>query len=136
VTHNLGEECDVKILVVDDHADVRELLKYMITKEGHEVDLARDRKEATELISLNKYDAAAVDLLLPTEEEGIQTVENLHKSGISRIVLMTGASLDVVEKVTPHLKSMGVNVLIKPFPTIPEVIKALGLPARVESQPT
>lgn len=116
-----------RILVVDDHADVRVLLRHLLGQQGHEVDLASDLTGATALASTVTYDRAVVDLLLPTEDEGLAAIDMLRAAGIPRIVLMTGATSEVLLRLTPRLRELGVSVLLKPFPTVPEVMRALGV---------
>lgn len=124
----------MRILVVDDHVDVRLLLKHMIEKQGHAVDAASDSEEAAALAAVNRYDAAAVDLCLPSESDGMRTVGLLRAAGVPYIVLMTGSVPEVLEHIAPQLRDMGVSVLLKPFPTVPEVMRALGATAQAEVQ--
>jgi len=125
-THRAGGQA-VRILVVDDHADVRVILRHLLGQQGHEVDLASDLQGATVLASVNAYDRAVVDLLLPDEADGLAAIEALRLAGIPRIVLMTGALPEVLARLAPRLRELGVSVLLKPFPTVPEVMRALGI---------
>src|SRR5207249_11075420 len=54
-----------RVLVVDDDADVRELLHDAFTAAGYAVDLAGDGKTALEALKCACPDVAVVDLLLP-----------------------------------------------------------------------
>jgi phosphate regulon transcriptional regulator PhoB len=60
-----------KILVIDDEADIVELVSYNLKKEGFEVDTAHDGEEGLKKIRSNKYDLVFLDLMLP----GIQGME-------------------------------------------------------------
>jgi phosphate regulon transcriptional regulator PhoB len=60
-----------RILVVDDEADLRELVSYNLKKEGFAVTTADDGEQALEAISLERPDLVVLDLMLP----GIQGVE-------------------------------------------------------------
>jgi phosphate regulon transcriptional regulator PhoB len=59
------------ILVVDDEADIVELVSYNLKKEGFSVDSALDGETALGKIRKNKYDLVVLDLMLP----GIQGME-------------------------------------------------------------
>ncbi|MBZ5637885.1 MAG: response regulator [Acidobacteriia bacterium] len=54
-----------RILVVDDEAEIVELLRDILTSEGFEVDAAFDAESALEFIKANIYDAAMLDFNLP-----------------------------------------------------------------------
>jgi phosphate regulon transcriptional regulator PhoB len=59
------------ILVVDDEADIVELISYNLKKEGFSVDYAYNGESALKKIKSNKYDLIILDLMLP----GIQGLE-------------------------------------------------------------
>jgi two-component system alkaline phosphatase synthesis response regulator PhoP len=54
-----------KILVVEDEADIRELLCYSLTQEGYAVEEAADGAEALERVTRRAPDLAMLDLMLP-----------------------------------------------------------------------
>ncbi|SPP99923.1 Transcriptional regulatory protein YycF [Candidatus Sulfobium mesophilum] len=60
-----------KILVVDDEADLLDLISYNLTKEGYEVSTASDGGEALTEIRKARFDLVVLDLMLP----GIQGME-------------------------------------------------------------
>jgi phosphate regulon transcriptional regulator PhoB len=59
------------ILVVDDEADIVELISYNLKKEGFSVDYAYDGEDALKKIRGTNYDLIILDLMLP----GIQGLE-------------------------------------------------------------
>ena len=59
------------ILVVDDEADLVELVSYNLRKEGFAVDSASDGETALTKIRKGRYDLVVLDLMLP----GIQGIE-------------------------------------------------------------
>ena len=67
-----------KILVIEDEADLRAMLRVLLEKEGHEVDEA-----ANGLVGLKAlegetvYDLVVTDVLMP-EEDGIAVIKQLH----------------------------------------------------------
>ncbi len=54
-----------RILVVDDEAEIVELLRDVLTSEGFEVDAAFDAESALRFVMANIYDAALLDFNLP-----------------------------------------------------------------------
>lgn len=54
-----------RILVVDDEADIRELLRYNLELEGFAVDAAADGEKALEILKKSKADLVLLDLMLP-----------------------------------------------------------------------
>lgn len=65
----MAEKC--KILVVDDEADLLDLISYNLTKDGFEVSTASDGEEALSEIRKTRYDLLVLDLMLP----GLQGME-------------------------------------------------------------
>ena len=59
------------VLVVDDEADLVELVSYNLKKEGFAVDSASDGEQALSKIRKKKYDLLILDLMLP----GLQGME-------------------------------------------------------------
>ncbi|MGD9113294.1 MAG: response regulator, partial [Desulfobacterales bacterium] len=52
------------LLVVDDELSMRELLEYMLTKEGYAVTCAETGRDAIGLLEKNKYDLLLCDIRL------------------------------------------------------------------------
>ena len=80
-----------RILVVDDEQVVRELLRAVLEKDGHEVEEATDGQQALDMHGRRAYDVAIVDLILP-RKNGLDTVLELRaQRPETRIIVMTGA---------------------------------------------
>ena len=62
-----------KILVVDDEADIRELIRDILVDEGYSVDLAEDAKTADEQARGGRYDLALLDIWLP-DRDGVSVL--------------------------------------------------------------
>lgn len=54
-----------RILVVDDEADVREVVQLNLDRDGFEVETAPDGESALELLRQGSFDAAIVDVMMP-----------------------------------------------------------------------
>ena len=54
-----------RILVVDDESYVRDLLKRVLTRRGHDVYVADDGEAALELMGEHRYDLVLTDVVMP-----------------------------------------------------------------------
>ena len=108
-----------KILVMDDEAALRQLLKRMLNHFGCDVELASNGEEAVEIYrnafeSDNRFDIIIVDLTVAEGMGGIETVEKIRK--FDKNVKVIVASGHLTETVLDELKSEGFNgFLPKPF---------------------
>lgn len=80
----------LKILVVEDNADTRELLETWLGMLGHEVETAPDGRAGLELIARIQPDLAFLDIGLP-EMDGYEVAKNLRADGhATYLVALTG----------------------------------------------
>jgi DNA-binding NtrC family response regulator len=102
-----------RVLVVDDDADVGELMREALGRWGYDVALASNGRDAVELISHQIFDAALVDIWMP-EMDGLQVLDEIkrHDPAIE-VVMMTGNPM--VETAVQALKSGAYDYLIKPL---------------------
>lgn len=109
------------IFVIDDEADIVELVSYNLKKSGFSVDYAYDGETALKKLSENEYDLIILDLMLPSID-GFQLC-NIIKNNpeLSHIpIIMLTARGDEFDKV--HGLNMGADDYItKPF-SIKELI--------------
>ena len=66
-----------RILIADDSLLQRRTLSSIVTDEGHEVQTAKNGREALDLIPSQSPDCLLLDLLMP-EVDGIQVLETLR----------------------------------------------------------
>jgi phosphate regulon transcriptional regulator PhoB len=103
------------ILVIDDEADLVELVLYNLRKEGFSVDSASDGETALSKIRQSKYDLLVLDLMLP----GIQGTElcrilrNDPKTSGVPIIMLT-AKAEEVDKIV-GLEIGADDYVTKPF---------------------
>ena len=103
------------VLVVDDEADLVELVSYNLKKEGFAVDSASDGEEAVSKLRKKKYDLLILDLMLP----GLQGMElcrilrNDPKTSGLPIIMLT-AKGEEVDKVL-GLEMGADDYVTKPF---------------------
>ena len=68
-----------KILYADDDADIQEIIKNILTKEGFQVTIAKDGVEALKLAQETKPDVILLDYLMPGLT-GAQVLQTLRKN--------------------------------------------------------
>src|SRR3970040_1756815 len=67
-----------QVLVVDDEADIRELLSMTLTRMGLEAHCAASTTEAFALLAKNSYDLCLTDMRLP-DGDGLAVVDHVAK---------------------------------------------------------
>ncbi len=68
-----------RVLVVDDEADIQELLKYNLTKEGFEVKTASDGIKAMEVAKQFLPELILLDIMMP-KQDGIETCRQIREN--------------------------------------------------------
>ena len=96
------------ILVVDDLADVSDILALALENAGHAVTAAPGAAEARGLLRDQRFDLAVVDLLMP-REDGAALVSELDRAGVA--VIVTSGHPEAVER----LGLANLPFLLKPF---------------------
>lgn len=71
------ENKHIKILVVDDEPDILEIIRYNLNKEGYQVLLAKNGKEAIDIAIEKKPQLIILDIMMP-EQDGIETCRILR----------------------------------------------------------
>lgn len=106
-----------RILVVDDHANYRNLLSMDLKKLGCQVDLANDAHEALELIKQEEYHVILMDLHMPgmdgiSATQEIRSMKNANR--LTTIVILTALKSSVIKA---ECFKVGANdFLVKPIP--------------------
>lgn len=66
------------ILVIDDDTAVREVIREMLSYEGHDVTIAENGREAIRVLAQATFDLVITDLIMP-EQEGIETITAIRQ---------------------------------------------------------
>jgi len=102
-----------RILVVDDEAEIRDILTHLLEKEGFKVITAPDGHQAMQKICLETPDAVILDVCMP----GLNGMELLKKikeiSGDLPVVLIT--AYGDIHQAVEALKEGAYDYLVKPF---------------------
>jgi two-component system alkaline phosphatase synthesis response regulator PhoP len=104
-----------RLVIIDDHYDVLELLKYNFIKEGYEVKFFFTAVDALKYITNENTDLVVTDWMLP-EMDGLELCKNLKLSAATQdipLVMLTGKN-DEIDAVTA-LEVGADDYLIKPL---------------------
>ena len=101
-----------KILVVDDEAHIRGVLRLYLTREGYEVTEAADGRHALALVGLHTFDLVVLDLLLPGTD-GWEVCRQLRAT--SRVPILMLSARDEEADVIGGLELGADDYLTKPF---------------------
>jgi len=107
-----------RILLVDDDANVRDMLNSFLEADGYSIDTAESVDAALELMESNGYDVMLVDKNMPgtdgNREGGIELLRQVRsKSLSSEVIMMTG--YPTVESAIEVLKLGAFDYICKPF---------------------
>lgn len=81
-----------RILVIDDDAQVRQVLEGFLTHDGHLVSSATNGKEARTLLHNQPFDLVLTDIVMP-EQDGFEVIMHLlSQPERPRIVAISGGS--------------------------------------------
>ncbi|MCL6638298.1 MAG: response regulator transcription factor [Firmicutes bacterium] len=103
---------DKKILLVEDEAEIRDLLKLYLNKEGYQVIPAGDGLEAIRLYELEQPDLVILDVLLP-RLDGYQVCRELRK--YSNVPILFISCMKESGDIIQGLKLGGDDYVTKPF---------------------
>jgi CheY-like chemotaxis protein len=122
-----------RILIVDDEESIRDLIKEVLSSEGHEFQLAADGAQAFEILRKKPLDLAIVDRNMPgmTGIEVVQLIRQNPKTASMKVLMCTGAS--VTKEIDEAFAAGADDYVLKPLnfaQLIAKVAKALAAPSR------
>ena len=100
-----------KIMIVDDHEDIREVVHVLLTNEGYQIIEAKDGKEALELLD-DEIDLIILDVMMP-EMNGYQACLLMREKTNAPILFLTAKGQESDK--TLGFSSGGDDYLTKPF---------------------
>lgn len=103
----------MKILIVEDEIELREILEASLLKEKYVVESAADYNSALEKISMYDYDCILLDIMIPNGS-GLDILEKLKKMDKSDNVIIISAKNSLDDKIT-GLALGADDYLTKPF---------------------
>jgi CheY-like chemotaxis protein len=105
---------DSSVLVVEDDAAIRRLVKMVLEREGYRVEVASDGLEAVLKLGVMEYAAIILDLMMPNLD-GFVLIETLAANDplrLRRIIVTSAASPSVIRE---RMKGSPFDLLPKPF---------------------
>jgi DNA-binding response OmpR family regulator len=114
----------VRVLVVEDDAQIAAFVAHALRREGHEVDCSRDGESGLKMALTATYDIAVVDLMLPGKD-GLTLIEEVRAAEVATPVIVLSAKRSSDDKVA-CLRRGADDYVSKPF-DVPELL------ARVEA---
>jgi len=103
----------VKVLVVEDDASIRRLVRAALDRAGYQPIEAADARAAMAALAIDNPEAVLLDLGLP-DRDGIELIQLVRQTGA--VALVVSARADTAEKVAA-LDLGADDYLVKPFDT-------------------
>ena len=102
-----------KILILDDDARIRDLLRRYLSQEGFEVTLAEDSKTLNRILMRDAVDLIVLDLMMPGED-GLSVCRRLRANHDKTPIIMLTAKGEDVDRIV-GLEVGADDYLVKPF---------------------
>ena len=107
-------EQDVNVLLVEDQADIRQVMKQYISKEGYNVTSFGNGKDALEALANNRYDCLITDAILPEVDGSVIAKAARKYNEKIKIILISGYDYSQLKNKFPE----DVEYISKPFKLI------------------
>ena len=104
------------VLVVDDLADMRKILRTMLESDGHTVTEAGDGRQALAALGDGHFDIVVTDILMP-ESDGIELIRAIgSRANLGIVAISGGGSYMPAAASLAMAQAMGASAtLFKPF---------------------
>lgn len=103
----------MRILVVEDEKDLRNIIKKRLVREHYSVDTCGDGEEALDYMEMTSYDGVLLDIMLPGKD-GFAVLKEVRQMGNNTPILLLTAR-DGIEDRVKGLDLGADDYLIKPF---------------------
>jgi DNA-binding response OmpR family regulator len=102
-----------KILVFDDEPSILLMLKKMLEKAGHEVDISLNGSEGMNLFEKQKPDLLITDIIMP-QKEGLEIILELRRKHPElKIIAISGGGRIGPEGYLPSAKLFGADMVFQ-----------------------
>jgi DNA-binding response OmpR family regulator len=113
-----------KILIADDEADIRKILRLLLEKKGYAVGEASNGQSAIEKARAGDIDLIIMDIMMP-QMSGIEATAAIREFSTVPILFLTAKSLDS-DKESAYI-SGGDDYIVKPFSSTELILKVESL---------
>ena len=121
----------MRILIVDDEADIREVIGLLLKSSGYDVIEAKNGAVAVKTVKENSdIDLCIMDMMMP-KLDGVNATAEIRKFSSVPILFLTAKSLDADKEAA--YSSGGDDYLVKPFSTRELLMKVEALTRRYTS---
>ena len=106
-----------KILAIEDNQDIRQLIAFILERDGYQVFTAEDGISGLSLIKETKPDLVLLDVMMP-EFSGFEVLDAIRKdknSKVREVPILMITSKSTVEDVDQALELGANGYLVKPF---------------------
>ena len=106
----------IKILVIDDELQVREILQQILERNNYSVLLAEDGEEALEICKSHDLDLMIVDMVMP-KKSGLDTIQEVKRNYPDiKIIAISGGYMIGPKRYLDNAKTFGADRFFeKPF---------------------
>lgn len=116
---------NIRVLIVEDHKDIAEMLYDYFERRDYELDYASDGRVGFNLASQNEYDVILLDLMLP-QMDGLDVCRKLREECKNYTPILMLTARDTLEDKVKGLEMGADDYLVKPF-------EILELEARIKA---
>lgn len=102
----------MRILVVDDNSEIREIIRVLLRSEGYAIEEASDGEEAIKMAQENVYDLLILDIMMP-KSDGYQVCLEVRKQSNVPILFLSAKSQESDKMI--GFSNGGDDYLVKPF---------------------
>ena len=113
-----------KILIADDEADIRKILRLLLEKKGYTVAEASNGQDAVKKAREGDIDLIIMDIMMP-QLSGIEATASIREFSTVPIIFLTAKSLDS-DKESAYI-SGGDDYIVKPFSSTELILKVESL---------
>ena len=117
----------MKVLIIDDEADVRERLQNILERKGYSVFTAGDGVEGLAIVKETIIDIIYCDIVMP-RMDGIEFLDNVRKfNPRAEVIMVTGCS--TMERCVASIEKSACAYLIKPL-RVSDILESLSKAVR------
>ena len=117
------------ILTIDDNADIRDLIAFILRRENYEVSTASNGLEGVEAIKATKPDLIILDVVMPefSGYDVLDAVRSDKNSKVRNIPVLMITSKSTTEDIDQALELGATSYIIKPFRPAKLIVKVHSL---------
>jgi two-component system response regulator RegX3 len=122
-----------KLLLVEDEIALSEPLAFLLGREGYEVDVAEDGRQALTMFAATEYDIVLLDLMLP-EVPGVEVCRQIRATSNKPIIMLTAKDTEV--DIVVGLELGADDYVTKPYSTRELLARIKAVLRRRVDEPT